>query len=309
MARIPNLRARLKISHLRLLDSIGSTYNLTRAAEKISMSQPAVSRLVHEMETIIGAPLFDRMPKGMAPTDLGEVLIRHARQALLELEKAQGEIDELLSGYGGTIRVGAVTAPAIDLAMRAIRAFQSEHERLKIVLEIGTSGPLIQSLLEGEFDFVFARAPSGRHGDKLDARHVQEEQAIFLVRANHPLLGRQEVVLSDAVVYPWVMEPEGSLLRQRVEAEFRHASLPLPTRILSTASLLVNLAAIGQSDTIAVVSGAVLQVVGNDGSFRRLKIAETERNFLFPPFDLIRYKDRALSPSAEALYQKMIELC
>ena len=308
MNRTINLMRRLKMSHLRLLDSIGQTNNLTRTSEKIAMSQPAVSRLLREIELIVGAPLFERIPKGMVATGLGEIMIRRARQALLELGKAESEVEELLAGYGTTIKVGAVTAPAIDLAIRAIRDFQNEHEKLRIVLEIGTSGPLIKALLDGQFDFIFARAPHDLQNGKLNARHIRAEQAIFLVRDKHPLLGTERS-LSDAINYPWIMEPEGSLLRNRVESEFRNSNLPLPTKILSTSSLLINLAAIKQSDAIAVVSGAVLKVVGEKNGFQRLQLKGLDRDFLVPPFELIRHKERILSPLAEKLYQKISDLC
>lgn len=303
------LRSGLKIPHLQLLVSLGNSRNLSRSAEHLSISQPAASRLLGEIERIVGGPVFDRLARGLTPNTLGEVLIRRARLAMAELQLASEEIQELQSGYGGVINIGAVTMPAVDLAIRAIRNLQALHPRLKITMEIGTSGPLVQGLIEGQYDFVFARTPSDVSAHLLDAKDVQTEEVIFVVNSTHPLLSKPVVELADVVEYPWALEPSGSLLRQRIDTEFRAANLLPPAQVISSASLLVTLAAVKQSDTISVVSLSVLGVLGEDGPFRRLNVQTSSMPLIFPAFALIRYKGRLLSPAAQALYDEMEVLC
>jgi hypothetical protein len=109
--------------------------------------------------------------------------------------------------------------------------------------------------------------------------------------------------------YPWAMEPPGSMLRHRVEAEFRAMQVAGPSHVLSSASLLVTLAALKHGNSIGAVSASVLDVIGADGLFRRIHVAAPLSRLIFPAFALIRYTGRMLSPAAEALFRQMKLAC
>lgn len=310
MAKVDYLNKKLKFSHLRVLDAIGHTHNLTRAAEKIAISQPAFSRLIHELETMIGCSLFNRLLKGMAPNLLGEILIRHARQALLEMQRAEIEINSIVSGYGEIINVGSVSAPAVDYAIQAISKIQNENEYLKINLEINTSKNLIDGLLDGKFDFIFSRSPNDKNRDLIISYPIKEEHIFFIVGKFHPLINKQNIYLEDMIQYPWVVEPEGSFLRQKVDSLFYYEQKSKPKQILSTSSLLVTLAALKNGDTIAALSSSVFRIIGDDGAFHKLNVKHLYKDCLtIPAYDLISYKDRKLSTAAAALYESMKTLC
>jgi DNA-binding transcriptional LysR family regulator len=89
----------LKMRYLRLLVALDETRGTRRAAECLGITQPGASRMVSEIETLIGFPLFDdRLPRGIEPNSLGETLIRRARLALLVLTGAQDELTAVASG-------------------------------------------------------------------------------------------------------------------------------------------------------------------------------------------------------------------
>ncbi len=96
------LRARLKTRQLMLLIAIAEEGNIHRAAGMLNMSQPAASKLLKDLEDVLGLSLFERLPRGMRPTWYGEALIRHARMALSSLTQAGQEIEALKTGrFGG----------------------------------------------------------------------------------------------------------------------------------------------------------------------------------------------------------------
>ena len=110
---------RLRPSHLALLMWIAETGQLQRAAQMAAMSQPAASRVLAEIEARAGGALFERHPKGMRPTALGALCIRHAKVILEEYGALEEEARRVTSGETGRVRVGAVTGPAVGLVMPA----------------------------------------------------------------------------------------------------------------------------------------------------------------------------------------------
>ena len=97
------LRARLKTRQLMLLIAIGDEGNIHRAAEILNMSQPAASKLLKDLEDVLGVSLFERLPRGMRPTWYGETMIRYARIALASLAQAGSELDALKTGRFGEV--------------------------------------------------------------------------------------------------------------------------------------------------------------------------------------------------------------
>ena len=87
------IRARLKTRQLLLLMALEEEGNIHRAAQVLNMTQPAASKLLKELEDMLGVPLFDRLPRGMRATWYGETMIRHARMALASLSQAHDEIE------------------------------------------------------------------------------------------------------------------------------------------------------------------------------------------------------------------------
>lgn len=295
-------RFRLKLRHLQLLASLDETRNLNRTAEALGVTQPAASRLLAEIERIVGEPVFLRRPRGLVPNALGEVLARRARTVLMDLTQAAAEMNSLRGGLGGAIAVGAVTGPAVDILSRAVEAVQRSSPGLQITVEVDTSAPLVAHLLEGRLDFVLARLPPEMGPDAILYREAAEEELCFLVRAGHPLLHRRGLALRDLLDLPWVLQPPGTLLRRRVDLLFLRLGLPLPGRMLNTSSVLLTLANLSRSDAVGVISASVANIFAPKGQFRRLPPLRDVPHLAVEPFGLIRLRERPLSPPAQRLF-------
>ena len=113
------IRSRMKTRRLVLLDELGehrSILHAALAAIAANMTQPAASKMLSELEQLPGAPLFERLPRGVTPTPFGEIMIRRARAALAEMNLAHQEVMNLMSGLNGRVAVGTVLTPATDAA-------------------------------------------------------------------------------------------------------------------------------------------------------------------------------------------------
>ncbi|WP_186170401.1 LysR family transcriptional regulator, partial [Burkholderia gladioli] len=107
------MRTRLKTRQLLLVVALAEEGNIHRAAAVLNMTQPAASKLLRELEDMLGTVLFERMPRGVKPTLYGDALIRHARAVLGSLEQAQEELDGLKAGHLGHVAIGTITSPGV----------------------------------------------------------------------------------------------------------------------------------------------------------------------------------------------------
>ena len=151
------VRARLKTRQLLLLVALEDEGNINRAAQVLSITQPAASKLLKDLEDMLGVSLFDRLPRGMRATWYGETMIRHARMALASLGQAHDEIEALKSGSFGQVSVGAITGPGLMLLPVAVALLKQERPSLRVSLQIETSDVLIERLSQGKIDMVIGR--------------------------------------------------------------------------------------------------------------------------------------------------------
>jgi DNA-binding transcriptional LysR family regulator len=123
-------RTGIRIPHLKLMVSLDDYGQISAAASVLNMSQPAASRMLSDMETILEAPLYERLPRGIALTPYGKAFARRSRTILLELREASREISDLKNGTGGSVFLGAVTAPAVQIVIPAIRQVRERFPRV-----------------------------------------------------------------------------------------------------------------------------------------------------------------------------------
>jgi DNA-binding transcriptional LysR family regulator len=121
------LLLRLRTRQLLLLEALGRENNLGRAATGLGMSQPAATKLLQQVEETMGARLFTRLARGMEPTPAGEVLVRYARQALVDFGFAREQVAALRSGLRGRLRLGTVPGALPQLLAPALAEFKRLH--------------------------------------------------------------------------------------------------------------------------------------------------------------------------------------
>lgn len=298
----------LKLTHLRLVVALEETGQLTAAGRALRLTQPAASRLLAEAEAIAGHRLCERQPKGIAMTPAGEALVRRARRVLSEIAEAGREIGDVAEGRLGTVRVGAVTAPAVDLVVPTLQRLQRQFPGLSAQIDVTTSDVLVPDLLRSRHDFVIGRVPAGIDSRVLDIRWLAVEKVALLVRANHPLAQRTTVAAADLAPYDWVLQPVGSLLRSTVEEALLALGAAPPNCRLSTASLVVTLTRLTRSNSIAPVSTQVARLLAGDGGIGR---AVTPLAIDFPlevkPYGLIRLRGLKLPRSAALFHDAIVE--
>ncbi|WP_269932444.1 LysR family transcriptional regulator [Aminobacter sp. HY435] len=301
------LRGGLKLRHMRMVVALEDHGQISAAAQVMNMSQPAASRMISEIEGILGVQLCERLPRGIKLTTYGAALARRGRSILLEMQQVDREISDLKSGKGGSVTMGAVTAPAIELAVPAIRKIRERYPRVEISVQVETSAVLARELLASRHDFIIARVPDDLDPRLFDSRIIGIEKACLIVRRGHPLAGSGTVDLEQLAEFDWVFQPGGSLLRQTVQGIFVSRNVRMPDRILNTTSLLLTLVMVAQSDAIAPIATDVANFVNSEnGLAGAIEILPIAFEINVQPYSLITARGRTLSPTAQLLHDHML---
>lgn len=305
------VRTRLKTRQLLLVVALAEEGNIHRAAAALNMTQPAASKLLRELEEMLDALLFERMPRGMKPTLYGDALIRHARAVLGSLDQAQEELIALKAGRLGHVAVGAITSPGVRVLPSAVAAVKRTHANMRVSVEIDASNVLLEHLAQDKLDVVLGRL-SDEH-DKLALRYepLTGEPVCAVVRPGHPLLAGASdtpdtpdtpLRLADVARASWVVPPVASVLRHRFELMFQRASLAPPSNIVETSALLFITRVLEQSDMIAVLTGDVARYYAAHGM---VAILPLPMDCQMDDFGIITRADRLLSPAAEVMIEAL----
>lgn len=290
------LRKGLKISHLRLLSALAETGQLTQAAAAIGISQPAASRLVAEVERIIGHPVHERSGRGIEMTVLGRALAQRAQRIRIELDDAARDLAEIAAGGVGHVRVGTVTGAALDRVLPALQALQDSQPNVSFDVVVAASDALCDQVLSGRLDFALGRMPDAPLAEGLAYAAMESEPVELILRQGHPALaaGLQAVLALD-----WVMPEAGSLLTRTVLARMQALDLPRPRLRISTASFMLTLALLQKSDAVAAVSRSIAQQFAGPGM--GLAILPVDLGIVVEPYGMISRRHVSLTPAARRL--------
>ncbi|NCT83483.1 MAG: LysR family transcriptional regulator [Comamonadaceae bacterium] len=292
------VRSHLKTRQLVLLVELGRHGSILHAAQAAHLTQPAASKLLSDLEHALGVKLFERLPRGVAPTWYGEVMIRRAGAALAELDAGHQEVMELLSGLSGRVSVGAVLTPSTTLLPAAITLLKARQPRVHVAVSVDTSKLLIQHLQNGELDLVIGRVLDSESAAQLSFEPLTDEPHCLVVRAGHPLAGRDDLSLAELAGQSWILPPGGSILRDRLTALFLSAGLGQPQQTVETLSLPVITSLLGQSD---MVSALPVELVKPYLATGLLEVLGFDLGLRMDVYGIVTRRGHQLSPGAELM--------
>jgi DNA-binding transcriptional LysR family regulator len=232
--------------HSRLLnyiDEVARTGSIRKAANHLNVAASAISRQILALETQLGTPIFQRLPKKLILTAAGEVLIGHVRQTLKELTRAQAKIEELKGLRRGEITVAMMSGLASNLVTGTVKEFRLANPRVKLTLTLFNTGTEIQSaVVNGEADLGIGFDFAKDGNLKVLARAIGRLGAVMA--PSHPLAKRPSIRLSDCIDYPLVIADDSSAIRPHLEAAFTRATITLQPIIETNAIEIMRHAAI-----------------------------------------------------------------
>ncbi len=294
-SRLPQ---RLKMRQVALLLELVERRSIVHAAEVIGISQPAASRLLADLEDSLGVSLFERHARGVVPTAYGDLLVRHLRGAISEIERADSEIAALKSGLQGTVAVGTVVTPATGLVPRAVARLKKDHPRLLVRIERDHSDVLVERLLRGDLDLAVARIGATPESRELAFVPLGEEPQSVIVRAGHPLLRRRGLRIEDLAEQAWILPPRGTALRLQLDAMFMELGCVPPMNVVEATSLMVALSLLPISDMLVSLPAEAVRPFFTSGLVAELPIRLPVR---MDAYGVITRRGRTVSPGMQLL--------
>lgn len=204
--------------HLAQLSVIVETGSFQAAAEKLSLTQPALSRNMQTLEVRVGAPVFQRDGRRSVPTDLGVKLAQNGL-TIRSAEDQAGRLAALAAaGSAGQLRIGAPPIVAGSFLTETLSTFISTNPDCVVEIRTGLVHELRTLLERGQIDIVFGPQSAADPAAGLDFTPLIDDRVGIVCRVNHPLTQIPKITAKDLMALRWLAHSRGSLLRQQTEA-------------------------------------------------------------------------------------------
>jgi LysR family transcriptional regulator, regulator for genes of the gallate degradation pathway len=295
----------VELRRLRYLVEAIEQGSLGKAAGRLGISQPALTKSLRLLEQELEVPLLERTSAGVAPTEYGRSLYAHAKAVDAEIDHACAEIGQLRGKQQVNVHVGSLPSIAGGILARAVAAVSEQHPQFSARIVEKMNFELLPGLRRAEYDFVLGLADD-RVELGIHARVILNDELAVIARAGHPLAGRGVVRAAELAAFPWLFPMVGASHRYVLEQFFRSAGVEPPVAKIETTSVQMIKSVVLHSDHIGVLPMHVMEVEMDEGRLIRLPVqSETLRRRI-----AIYHRERhPLSPAARALMRAIEATC
>ena len=299
---IAAMHQRLRMRQVSLLLAVSDHGTLGAAAAAIGLSQPAATKMLAELESTLGQRLFDRVGRGLTINEAGRRTVQGFRGLRGTLRRLQDDLDELRLGRAGHLAVGSIMAASPTWLTLALARLKARLPRVSVLVEVGTSDRLMAQLDDGALDIVVGRAPTD--GRDHVFRPLSEEPISIVAAHGHPLARVRHLGFERLRDYPWVLQPEGTPIREAVLQTFQRHDAALPTGLIETSSAMITVHLVSRTKMIAALPESVARGFQKHRMLARLAFPVAAR---LASYGSITRIDRPLSPQADHFLQLLHE--
>lgn len=245
---------RVRLRELRILHAVVQSGSMARAAQALSMTQPAVSQAIGHLEAALKMPVLERSPTGVAPTAFGSVLLRRALEAVDILTEGLREIEALVDPGSGDIVVGASESYIAGGALAAtITTLQRRYPRFHVVVvESNTAAMNFADLRDRRVDVMFGRSTRANPPEDIEQSLLLDE-ALFVVAGGHNVWAHAATMrLADLADKPWVLAPAGTAVYKLVADAHRAEGVAMAAPAITTYSMMLRLQLLASGEFVTV---------------------------------------------------------
>ena len=248
----------MDLSQIRYFNAVARHGSFSAAARALGMTQPGLTKAVRRLETSLECTLFSRLPRGVALTEQGQALLRHAGLLDVHLQDARDEVRALARGAVGVLRIGAGPSWLSRALPQIVAELATQYPGLSFQVEGGFNRSLMEAVRAGNLDLVVSALPD-RSPAGLQAIPLTSDTISVVARERHALRAKRRPQPSSTLAYPWVLPGRDVLLRLRLEALFRVAGLDPPDAKIESNSISFIAAVLRNSDMLSFATSDVLR--------------------------------------------------
>lgn len=299
------LARRLKLQQLAIFEQVLASGSISAASRELHMTQPAISKAIHELEEHFGQALLTRSTRGVQPTAFGSVLRKHCHSLMAGLRLLADDLNAWNEGVSGKVMVGTLLTAAAQVLPRAILRLRDIAPQVVVQVDVGVNEKMFPQLLRGEIDVVVGMIPPSGHLPELVHTPLLEDTLCAVVGRSHPLATQRRIRLEDLRGCDWVLPLSGSQAMRAADIFFQTIGMNRPTRTVESVSILTSLGLLVDSDMIALMSFNVARQFVQLGLISMLPLPQ-EVPLTQVGYTLVR--GRTLSPATQRLLQALEEV-
>lgn len=207
----------LELRQIKYFIEVAKREHVTEAANALHVAQSAVSRQIANLEAELGVDLFVREGRSVRLTPIGKVFLKHMKQAIHVIDDARQVVAEYVDPEKGTIHVGFSASLASYILPTAVYYFREKYPYVNFELNQGSYSELVDDVVKGDINIAIL-GPIPKEKDKVKSTVLFTEDIVALLPANHPLARRSSISLIELADDPFVLLPEGFVLRDVIVA-------------------------------------------------------------------------------------------
>ena len=235
----------ISVDYYRIFYVVAKTGNITKAANELMISQPAISKCIKQLEEQLGGQLFVRTKHGVVLTEEGKEFFNYIKQALEFISNAENKFSEMVHLETGLIKIGISTTLTKKFLMPYLEIFHKKYPKIKIQLQTAVAQELFSLLRQGLVDLVIVNLPVIANND-LEIIKVKSVQDCFIVGEEYKELVGKKIKLNELVKYPLILQAPGSVTRSFLDNYgAKNGILFQPDMVIGGFSLVVEFTRIG----------------------------------------------------------------
>ena len=302
MTTTAHLVGRLRFRHLALLVALDDHRNLRRAADAVHLAQPSATKLVQDLERVFGFSIFERVPLGMEPTEMGKEVLVFARRTFADLDRFALDLDNKRKGGYGQLVIGAIMGAAPDVVARAVADIKQHRPLLAVKLLGETSDEILSLLIQRRIDLAVGRFSNPLQHNAINYEDLGTEPLCIVARKEHPLGRAKKLTLKELEESAWILQPLTSPARQILEQEFGQCGMMTPQNLVECTSIFATLQLLQKSDAVTVLPESVVRDHLQAGLLVRLALDVGKS---LPGFGILTRRGESLSSAATELVEAL----
>ena len=230
----------------RIFYVVANHSNITKASEELSISQPAISKSIKNLEEQLGGQLFVRTKRGVVLTEEGKEFYNYIKQEIEYINNAENKFTDLINLETGCIKIGISTTLTKEFLLPYLEEFHSLYPKIDIQIITNLTSDLVPKLRNGLIDILILNLNDKNYGNDIDIIKCRKINDCFVVNNKYKDLTLKEVSIKDLNNYPLILQAKGSNTREFLDNIARENGVVLKPNIeLASYSLVVEFSKIG----------------------------------------------------------------
>ena len=287
---------RIKLRDLHILMAVADTGSMAKAAARLRISHPAVSKAISEIEGTLDVRLFDRNSQGAELTAHGEVLLRCGINVFDEMQQGLRSLEHLSDPSSGEVRLGCTDIILHSLVPPIVRKFSAKFPGVQLDVRLTNPGEhQVQELRERKIDLLITRA-TGRQDD-FHSEVLFDEPFVFVVGAHSELARKRRLALADLIKGNWILPPYDSAPGALVAEVFRASGFSPPKPLLKTIAIQLTVSLIASGEFVGILPASVAALSGHRAALKVLPLTSTGPRI---SAEIVFLRNRTLSPAVQS---------